>query len=569
MSEAQLAQVSYQEIFNCDSDYLQRNACRGENFYNEHEGKRYCILHYPAEKDAQRFNLAIERKWKAEDFDFSGVYFSDSANFRSWVFAKDADFSNATFNGKADFSTSQFRGKAEFRAATFHGYANFGSIWFHEEVVFSEANFNQQAVFAYAKFEQKAGFHFSWFHQRADFGSSVFNAAALFNSTEFKKESYFYKAKFLQPVEFNNAKFAEEACFYSVKFDDKAAFGGAKFDGVADFNDAEFKSTADFGLAEFAGQTRFFTTNFAGEADFKAATFKEMTNFMSAKFGKNADFGSANFNSPVYFDNASFAGDAGFSHATFKDVARFSSNEKINVFADGASLNLEFARIDKPERIAFHGLKLRPHWFVNVDSRKFEFLDVTWLNEINWSRTFSPKAELKSLAGKVSAPHRLLSVTYRQLAVNAEENHRYGEALKLRYASMESHRLETSGGFIPWKLNWWYWLASGYGESAVRAVLVFAVLVSLFTFSYTKTDFDHSSKSKPVQSFGDSADKPNLINPLNWEEAVVYSLNVAILQKPEPKPFSTSAKLLVWLETVLGPAQAALLALAVRRRFMR
>lgn len=526
-------------------------------------------MHYPAEKDGQRFNLAIERKRKAENFDFSGVCFPNSANFKSWVFPKDADFSHATFNGEANFSTSQFLGKAEFRAATFNGYTNFVSIWFHKEVVFSEANFKQQAVFAHTKFDQKAGFHFSCFQQQADFGSCVFKAVALFNSTEFKKDAHFYKAIFLQNVEFNNAKFAEEACFYSARFDEQANFGSAKFRGVADFNSAEFKSTAELGLAEFAGQTRFFTTKFIGEADFKSATFKEMTNFMSASFGNLADFGSANFHSPVYFDNASFAGDAGFSHATFKDVARFSSNEKTNVFADGASLNLEFARIDKPERIAFHGLKLHPHWFVNVDSRKFEFLDVTWLNEINWSRTFSPKAELKSLAGKVSAPHRLLSVTYRQLAVNAEENHRYGEALKLRYASMESHRLETSGGFIPWKLNWWYWLASGYGESAVRAVLVFAVLVSLFTFSYTKTDFDHSNKTQPAQSVGDSAAKSNSIKPLEWKDAVVYSLNVAILQKPEPKPFSTSAKLLVWLETVLGPAQAALLALAVRRRFMR
>lgn len=33
MTETQPAQVSYQEVFNCDSDYLQRNACRGENFY--------------------------------------------------------------------------------------------------------------------------------------------------------------------------------------------------------------------------------------------------------------------------------------------------------------------------------------------------------------------------------------------------------------------------------------------------------------------------------------------------------------------------------------------------------
>src|SRR5262245_12033395 len=36
-----------------------------------------------------------------------------------------------------------------------------------------------------------------------------------------------------------------------------------------------------------------------------------------------------------------------------------------------------------------------------------------------------------------------------------------------------------------------------------------------------------------------------------------------------PRPLTPAAKALVWMETVHGPAQAALLALAVRRRFMR
>jgi len=41
------------------------------------------------------------------------------------------------------------------------------------------------------------------------------------------------------------------------------------------------------------------------------------------------------------------------------------------------------------------------------------------------------------------------------------------------------------------------------------------------------------------------------------------------LQKPEPKPLTGTAQTLVLLETILGPLQAALLALAIRRKFMR
>lgn len=81
--------------------------------------------------------------------------------------------------------------------------------------------------------------------------------------------------------------------------------------------------------------------------------------------------------------------------------------------------------------------------------------------------------------------------------------------------------------------------------------------------------------SKTVVTIPASAanSSPNTQDPqprrLGWREAALYSFNVSILQKPEPKPKELWGSALVSLETVLGPAQAALLALALRRRFMR
>ena len=57
--------------------------------------------------------------------------------------------------------------------------------------------------------------------------------------------------------------------------------------------------------------------------------------------------------------------------------------------------------------------------------------------------------------------------------------------------------------------------------------------------------------------------------PLPLKRALTYSLGVMSLQKPEPKPATGTAQTLVTLETILGPLQAALLALAIRRKFMR
>lgn len=54
-------------------------------------------------------------------------------------------------------------------------------------------------------------------------------------------------------------------------------------------------------------------------------------------------------------------------------------------------------------------------------------------------------------------------------------------------------------------------------------------------------------------------------------EAAFYSLNTMAFQKPEPKPAedNTRTRLVVTLQTILGPVQAALLLLAIRRKFMR
>jgi hypothetical protein len=56
---------------------------------------------------------------------------------------------------------------------------------------------------------------------------------------------------------------------------------------------------------------------------------------------------------------------------------------------------------------------------------------------------------------------------------------------------------------------------------------------------------------------------------LNPGEAFTYSFAVMALQKPEPKPLGPLTNSLVLFETVFAPVQLALLALAIRRKFMR
>jgi hypothetical protein len=270
----------------------------------------------------------------------------------------------------------------------------------------------------------------------------------------------------------------------------------------------------------------------------------------------------------VNFSEAAFSSAANFSHAVFRDYVRF-SRENGEVSAT-SSLDLQFARAEKPDRVSFHTISLRPHWFVSVDASKFDFTNVGWptFNKVDSNRR-SMKKEIESLQDKkLPSPHRLLSVTCWRLATNAEENHRYPEASGFRYMAMDANRLEHWRGFAFWRLSWWYWLASGYGERILRATVVLIGILLLAAAIYTQVGFSGSEPKLASESRA-VATKEDANARLNFRRALIYSAEVMAFQKPEPKPATSAAHSVVLIETILGPVQAALLLLAIRRKFMR
>ena len=132
-------------------------------------------------------------------------------------------------------------------------------------------------------------------------------------------------------------------------------------------------------------------------------------------------------------------------------------------------------------------------------------------------------------------------------------------------------------GWAFWKTDWLhvlYWAVSGYGERILRALAVLAAVWFVFVLLYTRVGFAQQS-TKASNEGGSSATATSMTiedrigQPLEFSRALTYSLSVMSLQKPEPRPLTTTAQTLVLLETILGPVQAALLALAIRRKFMR
>lgn len=339
-------------------------------------------------------------------------------------------------------------------------------------------------------------------------------------------------------------------------------FGSVEFTGPADFAFATFGYAVTFGWAKFRQGAYFNETTFKRDAFFPQTRFSAGANFAAAKFHGLANFTRAEFEGEVVFTQTTFEKSAIFSAATFKDTVRFSGHEDSPNFTDTSPLNLQFARIEQPQSFVFHTLTLSPAFFVSVDPRKFEFINVEW-------RWRSVSKEIERLIINVRSPHRMLAIACRQLAVNAEENHRYEEASSFRYRAMDARRLEHWHGFDFRKLSWWYWLASGYGERMIRAgVWLFAILL-ICAALYTRVGFVRWEPKLASESDVLTAQKDEIGAPLKLTRALTYSAAVMTFQRPEPKPATTTAQTIVLLETILGPVQAALLALAIRRKFMR
>jgi len=446
--------------FVCDCEEWMRSACAGGPYYKEHEGKRYCLLHFPGKEKREAFKVVFQRKLENKDFNFRGVWFPDQLSFEDY----------------------EFRTEAHFNAATFSDEVYFLNVTFSAKTYFSGATFNADAYFT-ASFGAMADFSHVTFSARADFVDSTFEAEAFFNS-------------------------------------------------------AMFKSRANFNRVTFSAAALFLSTTFGARAVFRHTIFSV---------------------------------EAFFIRAAFREYVEFTGDETRQVFSETSSLELHFAKIENPAHVSFHSVSLRPHWFVNVDASKFDFTNVGWptFTKVDSNRR-SIKKEIKRLQDqKLRFPHRLLSVACWRLATNAEENHRYPEASGFRYMAMDANRLEHWHGFAFWRLSWWYWLASGYSERILRATVVLIGMLLLTAAIYTQVGFVGSEPRLTRESRAEATKWEDTNARLNLRRALIYSAEVMAFQKPEPKPGTTAAHSVVLLETILGPVQAALLLLAIRRKFMR
>lgn len=172
------------------------------------------------------------------------------ARFKNVRFTGDAQFDGATFAGDAQFGHTTFTGRAAFTGAIFANHAYFNSAKFADSVDFSDATFGGLAQFSYTKFTGRAAFDGVTFDGDAQFDRATFaddawfhRAAfaydAWFSHVKFNGDAWFSGATFIGETQFDAADFTRIAGFPRVRFGASISFGPVVAD-VALFDEASF-----------------------------------------------------------------------------------------------------------------------------------------------------------------------------------------------------------------------------------------------------------------------------------------------------------------------------------------
>ncbi|MFE7243030.1 pentapeptide repeat-containing protein [Streptomyces sp. NPDC057580] len=214
---------------------------------------------------------------------FDGAHFSGRASFGSVTIIGEPIFDGAQFTGTADFNDAHIC-MSHFTGAQFFSTATFEQTQFADGTGFHGAHFNGRAIFDNAQFSMayfgeahfsgEADFNGAQFTDTANFTETQFSSTASFRDVQFTSDAHFFQAQF-SAAEFFQAQFSSAAVFGHTQFSGPARFGDVQFSGPARFVGVHFSDDADFRGAQFAVTPRLEAMVCAGVMDLSGVVFKE------------------------------------------------------------------------------------------------------------------------------------------------------------------------------------------------------------------------------------------------------------------------------------------------------
>jgi uncharacterized protein YjbI with pentapeptide repeats len=379
-----------------------------------------------------------------------------------------ADFRRATFRGHADFSNVAF-GKARFDGATFKDDASFDEATFSTAACFESVHFEQAASFRHTIFDCLAVFEFDDRSENPAPGRQrevVFCGWADFRDAEFRHGAGFGGADFESRARFAGAKFGKEdrpvrGSFDGARFPRARTFGPLVAHGSLSLDRASFEAPG-IRITISADTVSCDRTHFLARTTMELR-FADVL-LEDAEFAQAAIVSGAS--DPFRDDGDRPLDHAGLSPENWRPRVR--SLSRANV----ANLTIADCDLRQCQFVGAH----------NLEGLRFEVADL--------GRTRRPKTVRRLIAdeegGTASADQ--LAPTYRALRKGREDSKDEPGAADFYYGEMEARR-RAATGFDRYLLAA-YWLVSGYGLRAWRAVAALSVTVLLFAWGFQAWGFE-------------------------------------------------------------------------------
>ena len=565
-----------------------------------------------------------------------GRYFMDGVaapdGARSWC----PDFSHATFSDALSFVGTTFGPGTNFRGTNL-GRVPFHDAKFSENVSFREAVF-EQAMFDRASFGNNANFSKASFGKSASFSSAKFSGTSSMTAVRFDDSAVFNDARFGGEVHFSGAVFGNGLSFKSTRFGGPASFSDARIGDDADFSSAVFESTCRFLSVNFGNRAIFKDITFPKNVAFSRSKFGEHSEFgplqaagfvnlqgccfaggsiinvqcsglqvMNAIFPDgiliriaeaDVDCSRVNFGSPSIITTRKpsdryvpVAGGVQHNQRTPRLVS-LKGAQVGNLRLNGIDMrpcffawahNLETLRIEGPLPFAGPPSQLwwshrriiaEEHWWRASYERKRGRQE--WSPDecrpLGQLRPVSKVSQRRSAAARASAEG--ISATYRSLRKALEDEKNEPGAADFYYGEMEMRRQAKPWGSERALLTA-YWLISGYGLRASRALFALALVIVLSTAGFAtvgfgRTTFTYSRLLSLHSTLTIVPEQSEGARP-GWSQAFSYGVtNVSSFLTPQQnEPLTIYGRIIDFVLRILGPTCIGLAAFAFRGRLKR
>ncbi|WNV83716.1 pentapeptide repeat-containing protein [Umezawaea sp. Da 62-37] len=546
-------------------------------------------------------------------------------------FAGYVDFSGAVFFGAAKFTDSTFTRGAGFVNATFaRGDASFDGVMFNGNVKFLNAKFERSALFKGATFFGSAWFIDTKFMGDAGFNRVKFNEDVGFNRATFARDARFGRAEFARGLWVDDATFARVADFSRAVFTSATKFGPVIAESVA-LDEALFVKRV---VAEVeAGWVSTQGTRFDGGVELRVRQARLWLRRTSFGASSSVSRAVAPFTPAI---NEKSGGES--AERAKREVGMVEESQSPTIGTRRGVIGVE---VPTPQVLSLQETDVSQLTLSDVDVQWCRFAGAhqleklrlegrspfnqppagwragwAWFPVWHWSRrrvlaeehlwrsrsrkssgwtTALPSFErldvtsqsLNSSQSSLAVEPERLAVLYRSLRKSLEDGKNEAGAGDFYYGEMEARRHTSSAGAGERFVLGVYWLLSGYGQRASRALTALALLVGVLFAGLTYYGLpDTTTPTAPLagtvrSSSGQSQQviieisAPTKLPPVDqrWtaervDKAARIALGSVVFRDTDQK-LTTAGLWMLMVGRALGPLLLALAALAIRARVKR